>query len=475
MPVPQVVIVGRPNVGKSSLLNWQAGRLVSVVEPTAGVTRDRVTCLLQAADRYFELVDTGGMGVEDPDQLTEDVERQIEIAIAEAALLLFVVDGAEGVTPLDRQVAERLRKTSLPKVLVVNKCDSARTDDEVHVFLPLAPDAPLVQTSVKANRGRKELLQQILEQLPQPGEDESVRGAELAAEPELRLAIVGRRNVGKSTFINALAQTERMIVSEVPGTTRDMVDVRFELDGKSFVAIDTPGVRKKKSLANDIEFYGLVRAQKSIRRADVVLMFFDSQETISRVDLQLIDDIVEQAKPCVFVVNKWDLGLAADMTTEKWAGYLERTLRMLKHVPVAFITAKDSRNVKQLINLAQSMFKQSRTRVSTPRLNKVIERALEKNPPPSVKGKRPKMFYAVQIATQPPTIVIKCNSPKLFDDGWRRYLLSILRESLPFHEVPIRLYFRGREDRESPEDRKTVRRRPGAATPARKRPRKAAE
>jgi GTP-binding protein len=268
----------------------------------------------------------------------------------------------------------------------------------------------------------------------------------------MRLAIVGRRNVGKSTFINSLAKTERMIVSEVPGTTRDMVDVRFELDGKSFIAIDTPGVRKRKSLANDIEYYGLVRAQKSIRRADVVLMFFDATETISRVDLKLVDDIAEQGKPCIFVVNKWDLGLEKDMTTEKWGKYLANTLKTLRYVPVALITARDSRNVKQLINLAQTIFKQARLRVSTPRLNKALKRAMDANPPSSKKGKRLKIFYATQISTEPPTIVVKTNDPTLLDEGWKRYLLTALREELPFKEVPIRLYFRGRSERDDDAD-----------------------
>jgi GTPase len=468
MSVPKVVIVGRPNVGKSSLLNWLAGRLVSVVEPTAGVTRDRVTYLMHEGERYFELVDTGGMGVEDVDNLTADVERQIDIGLTEAALIVFVVDGTEGVSPLDKLVASRLRKHEMPKLLVVNKCDSTRTDAEVHQFIGLAPDAELVQTSVKANRGRSDLVEAIVEHLPVGGEAESSSGEAQAAEPEMRVAIVGRRNVGKSTFINALAQTERMIVSEIAGTTRDMVDVRFEFDGKSFIAIDTPGVRKRKSLANDIEYYGLVRAQKSIRRADVVLMFFDATETISRVDLQLVDDINEQGRPCIFVVNKWDLALEKEMTAEKWGKYLANAFSMLKHVPVALVTAKDSRNIKQLINLAQSIFKQSRRRIGTPRLNRVLQRAIEENPPTSKKGKRLKLFYATQIGTQPPTIIVKVNDPTLLEEGWKRYLLSVIREDLPLKEVPIRLYFRGRTNKDDDpvgEEKDTLKKRkptPGA-------------
>ena len=444
MSIPKVAIVGRPNVGKSSILNWQAGKLVSVVDPTAGVTRDRVDYLMHHGDRYFQLVDTGGIGIVDADDLSADVEQQIQFGIDEADLILFVVDGMAGLTPLDKEVAERLRRVDLPKLIVVNKCDSTKTDLEMYEFIGLA-DAPMLQTSVKGNRNRRELLESILELLPDAAVDEAEAGADQASDPELKLAIVGRRNVGKSTFINALAETERMIVSEVAGTTRDSVDVRFELDGKVFVAIDTPGVRKRKSLANDIEYYGLVRAQKSIRRASVVLMFFDASERISRVDKQLVDEVQKQSKPCIFVVNKWDLGLDAEMTSEKWAEYLFVNFPMQRHVPVAFVTAKDGRNIKQLINLCQAIYKQSRTRVSTGALNRVVEAAYRANPPRYQKNRRPKIFYATQVATEPPTIVLKCNEPKLFDNNWKRYLLGYMREELPFKEVPIRLYLRGRD------------------------------
>jgi GTP-binding protein len=459
MSVPSVVIVGRPNVGKSSLLNWLAGKLVSVVDPTAGVTRDRVTYLANVGDRYFELVDTGGMGIEDVDQLTEDIEHQIDVAIEGADLVLFVVDGQTGPTPLDREVAARLRPLPVPKLLVVNKCDSPKLDDELPQFFGLlggmsgsvelpngeTDGGSVIATSVKGGRHRQELIQAILDHLPQERDGEREEGESLAALPELKLAVVGRRNVGKSTFINALAETDRMIVSEVPGTTRDSVDVRFELDGKSFVAIDTPGVRKRKSLASDIEYYGLVRAQRSIRRADVVLMLFGAEETISRVDLQLVDDIAQHCKPCIFVVNKWDLGLVAGMTAEKWSNYLFKTFPALRHVPVAFITAQDGRNIKKLINLAQSIFKQSRMRVSTGVLNRVVRAAVDAHPPPVRRNRLPRIYFATQVAVEPPTIVLKCNDPRLFDGHWKRYLLGVLREQLPFREVPIRLYLRGKE------------------------------
>ncbi|GAB4144306.1 MAG: ribosome biogenesis GTPase Der [Planctomycetaceae bacterium] len=450
MSVPKVAIVGRPNVGKSSLMNWLARKRVAVVDPTAGVTRDRVTYLMHAGERYYELVDTGGMGIVDVDDLSDQIEEQIRIGIEEADLILFVVDAQTGITPLDLEVSQRLRSVECPKILVINKCDSERLEAGTGEFHRLAVE-PMILTSVKGNRNRRGLEAIILEHLPEPQDDEQNEGAELAAEPEMKLAIVGRRNVGKSTFINQLAETERVIVSEIAGTTRDSVDVRFTMDDRSFIAIDTPGVRKRKSLANDIEYYGLVRAKRSIRRADVVLMFFDATQTISKVDKQLVDEIHSHQKPCIFVVNKWDLGQEAEMTNEKWGDYLLKTFGTMRHVPVAFLTAKEGRNIKPVINLAQTIFKQSRIRVPTPELNDLVRAAVMNNPPPYRRNRRPKIFFATQVGIEPPTIVLKCNDPRLFDESWKRYLLGVFREELPFHEVPIRLYFRSRGRDESDE------------------------
>jgi GTP-binding protein len=442
MSVPKVAIVGRPNVGKSSIMNWLAHKRVSVVDPMAGVTRDRVTYLMHVHDRYFELVDTGGIGIVDVGDLSEEIDTQIRIGIEEADLILFVVDGAGGITSLDEEVARRLRKLDKPKILVVNKCDSPKLDRETAEYFKLS-DSPMVAVSVKGNRNQDDLLKAVLENLPEPDETEAEQGEDLEDEPELKLAIVGRRNVGKSTFINQLAETERVIVSEIAGTTRDSIDVRFQMDGKSFVAIDTPGVRKRKSLANTVEWYGLVRAKRSIRRANVTLMFFDCLETISRVDKQLASEVHDECKPCIFVVNKWDL--AGDAEIEKWANYLFKNFAHMRHVPVAVITAKTGRNVKKLINLAQSIYKQARTRVPTGELNRVVRAAIKNWPPPNRMNRTPRILFATQVATEPPTIVIKCNVAELFDEDYKRYLLGVFREQLPFKEVPIKLYFRSKD------------------------------
>ncbi len=411
----------------------------------AGVTRDRVTYLIHEKNRYLELIDTGGIGIVDRDDLSGDIDRQIDIAIMQAELILFVVDGNAGINPLDRVVADRLRKIDCPKILVVNKCDSPKLDFEATSFLRLI-DLPLVTTSIPGNRNRELLIEQIMELLPEERPDEKEMGAAASAKPELKIALVGRRNVGKSTLLNSLAQTDRMIVSEIAGTTRDSVDVRFELDGKSFVAIDTPGVRKQKSLANDVEYYGLTRSQRSIRRADIVLVLLDATQTISQVDKHLISDIEAAGKPCIFVANKWDLAKENGMEMASWGDYLARTFRTLSYVPVACITAKDGRNVKKLINLAQSMFKQCSTRVSTGRLNRVLKDALTRYAPPSKGKKRPKIYYASQVGIEPPTLVMKCNDAQLIDETWRRYLVGVLREELPFHEVPIKVYWRSKGD-----------------------------
>jgi GTP-binding protein len=235
-----------------------------------------------------------------------------------------------------------------------------------------------------------------------------------------------------------------MIVSEVPGTTRDSVDVRFELDGKSFVAIDTPGLKRKTAIASDLEFYSLHRAQRSIRRADVVLLFFDASEQISRVEKQLANYIADQYKPCIFVVNKWDL-LVGTMPTDKWVRYLRDTYRTMWYVPIAFVTGQTGKNVKALLNHAQMLHKQSCERIGTAELNAVIHAAVERNPPPTDKGRQAKIFFATQVGVQPPTLVLFCNRPASFDATYRRYLLNIIRDELPFSEVPIKLYLRKRD------------------------------
>jgi GTPase len=437
MGVPQIAIVGRPNVGKSSIFNWLAGRRLAIVDPTAGVTRDRVTHLIEVGDRYAELVDTGGMGIKDADNLTELVEEQIQTAVESASVILFVVDTREGVVPLDQDVAKRLRYVTPPVILVANKTDHEGLGTQADEFYRFG--RKLIRVSAKENRGKQELLDEIYSRLPEPAPDQAP-----PRDTEMKVAIVGRRNTGKSTLVNTLAKAERMIVSRIPGTTRDSVDVRFELDGKVFTAIDTPGFRRGKSIGTDVDFYSTHRAQRSIRRADVSLLFFDASQRISKVDKQLCDYIAQQYKPCMFVVNKWDL-MADSMPTEKWVTYMRDTFRSMWYVPIAFITGQSGKNVKAMLNHAQMLYKQSLSRVSTSRLNKLLCAALENNPPPDYQGRRSRIYYATQVAVQPPTIVLFCSAPRGLTAQYQRYLLSAFREKLEFGEVPVKLYLRKRE------------------------------
>lgn len=443
MSFPVVAIVGRPNVGKSSLFNWLVGKRVSIVDPTAGVTRDRVTSIVQAGDRYFDLIDTGGIGIVDRDDLTDDVERQIQIAIDQADVVLFVVDARSGVVALDEVVAERLRVLRKPVILVANKCDDAHFDLHASDFHRLGYQ-PLVAVSAEQRRGKTELFEQILVRLPEKRDEIAPK------QPALEIAIVGRRNVGKSTFINSLAEAERVIVSEVPGTTRDSIDVRFERDGKTFVAIDTAGVRHKSSIADDIEFYSMARAERSIRRAGAVLHFFDCRLRISKVDKQLTDYILTHHKPAIFVMNKWDL-VKTKTSTEVFGEYVRKVFPMLDFVPIVFITAKSGKNVYKLLNLAQQLAKQANKRVGTGELNRVLDLAIKQQPPPSRMNRHPKILYATQIGVSPPHIVLFTNGPELFDESYRRYLMKHFRDHLPYGEVPINLEFRNRHKADRPD------------------------
>ncbi len=444
MPVPQVVIIGRPNVGKSSLLNWLAGLRLAIVEDRPGVTRDRVDYLMSHEERFFDLVDTGGMGNHDEDNLTQHVEDQIQIAIGSASIILFIVDARAGIVPFDEEVAQKLRNLDVPIICIANKADTKKLEDQTTDFYRLGR-GQVLPVSTTQNRNRARLLNMILERLPPPDEDNETAAD---AEPEMKVAVVGRRNVGKSTFSNTVAQAERMIVSEVPGTTRDSVDIRFELDGKAFVTIDTPGIRRPSSRKSSLDFFGTHRAQRSIRRADVVFLFLDATQRISKVDKQLCDYISQQYKPCVLVVNKWDL-LAKTMPTEKWVRYLHDNFRTMRYAPIAFITGQTGKNVKALLNHGQMLFKQSRLRIPTGQLNRLLRNAIRNSPPPMYKNRRPKIYYGTQVGIQPPTLVLFCNDPQAISKPYQRYLLGAVRDQLNFEEVPIKLYLRKRQQNDS--------------------------
>ena len=381
------------------------------------------------------------LGVEDCDNLTPQVEQQISAAIDEADVLVFVVDVRTGIVPLDEEVAKRLRYVNKPVVLVANKCDTENLDAQAGEFYRLGKGR-LVCVSTSHNRNQDELLWQLARRLPEPD------GEGPPPEAEMKIAVVGKRNVGKSTFVNTLALAERVIVSEVPGTTRDSVDVRFERDGRAFVAIDTAGVRRAKSMTESHDFYSAARSQRSVRRADVVMLFLDPTTRISQVDQKLAAYVCDQYKPCLFVVNKWDTMIP--MPTGKFANYVYDCFRGMPFVPTVFITATAGKNVQALLDLSQNLFKQANTRVGTGVVNRLIRDVVAAQPPPRWRNRAVKILYGTQVAVAPPTLVLFCNHPAGFTLPYRRYLLGQFRQRLPFREVPIKLYLRKRGEKDVP-------------------------
>lgn len=433
MFLPIVAIIGRPNVGKSSLLNCLARKRISIVDPTSGVTRDRISIEIEHEGRLFELIDTGGLGLKDDVELAHEIEVQIEIALQKANLIIFVVDVRKGITPLDVDVTERLRKIKKPLLLVVNKCDTPKFELQAGEFYKLGLGEPLTISALERH-GRSNLLDKIVATLPEISEKQKT------LKPLMKIAIVGKRNAGKSTLINTLANEERVIVSEIAGTTRDSVDVRFEIEGKPFVAIDTAGIRKKKQIQGSIEFYGMSRVERSIRRADVVLLLIDAPRKISQVDKKIGDFIKTQFKPCILVINKWDLAEGAEV--DQFTDYIQSRLPGLYFAPLSFISALNGENVIETIELAQEIFQQAHTRVSTSEVNKVLEHAFALHHPRKRKNKIAKMYYATQVSVCPPTFVLFVNHKSLFNADYERYLSNQLRKDLPFHEIPLRFYFR---------------------------------
>jgi GTP-binding protein len=447
--LPRVAIVGRPNVGKSTLANRMCGSRVSIVEPTAGVTRDRVAVpahlRTNAGDRWIEVVDTGGIGIVDRDDLGGEVEKQVAQALSTADVVLWLVDVRDGITPLDQEVSRRLRGIKLPVLLVVNKTEGQKFAWDVDQFRQFGAKEGPFAISAQNGEGLEPLYDRIVELLPPFSGEEDVR-----AEPSMKLAVVGQRNSGKSTLINALAREERMIVSEIPGTTRDAVDVIFERDGATFVAIDTAGVRKKKSHADAIEFYSDARSHKSIRRADVVILLFDVTRKLSGIDKTLARYVVDHYKPVILGANKWDL--VKDLTPEDFRAYIGSELPALSYAPISFLSAKEGKGVESTWKLALELFEQSKMRVSTGELNRVIEKALQSRSPSSG-GHAVRVRYATQAETSPPTFVLFVNDKNHFNKDYIRYLSNRLREELPFKEIPVRIVLRDKASAESEGER----------------------
>ncbi|UCG47557.1 MAG: ribosome biogenesis GTPase Der [Phycisphaerales bacterium] len=440
MALPVVAIIGRPNVGKSSLLNALAGRRISIVEPTAGVTRDRISTIIEKHDRYFELIDTGGYGIVDSDKLGSHIEQQIHRAIESANLAVFMVDIRDGLVTLDKTIAALLHKSGLEVIPVANKADNAKLFAGAADFSALG-FGEFLPISAQNNLNKAVLLDRIFERLAHLKSDKP-------AEPAMKIAIVGKRNAGKSTLVNAMVGSERVIVSEAPGTTRDAVDVRFEKDGKTIVIIDTAGVRKKSKINDSIEFYSYVRATASVRRADVVLLLIDAAVPVSQVDKKLAKFIAEEYRSCIIIVNKWDLAKHA-ASTDDYGEYLTKCLPGLRHAPIAFTTATQAKNVQSVLDLAAEIFKQATTWIPTAQLNKAFEEIKAAKGAAKRKASWPKIYYATQIAVNPVTILTFVNNPRLFEENYRRFITNRLKSMLPIDEAPIRLLVRSRRDRKA--------------------------
>jgi GTP-binding protein len=426
-----VAIVGRPNVGKSTLLNALSGSRISIVEPTPGVTRDRVGVLCTLADRTVELVDTGGVGIVDATGLERDVESQVAVAVGQADVILFVLDAREGRTPLDDRVAGMLRRAAARVIPIANKAESERVTWNVAELEALGFGSPRL-ISAQERTGLEDLEADIAARLPA-----GPTTPRTLPPPEMKLAVVGRVNAGKSSLVNALLRQERMIVSSVPGTTRETVDIRFEKDGKAFVVIDTAGIRKERSIQGGVEFYAQRRAERAMRRADVTALVLDATQDIGRLDRQIAGYAVEQAHPLLIVVNKWDLR-PPDLTTGVFGRYVRATLAGTAFAPIVFTTATKGRNVDIVIDVARGLFRQASTRVTTADLNEALR-------PRPRHGKIGHVYYGTQVSTHPPTFVLFVNDPNLFDASYRRYLENRFREVLPLKEVPMHIYFKARE------------------------------
>ncbi len=438
MQLPVIAIVGRPNVGKSTLFNALVGRLVSVVDPTEGVTRDRVTVPMVHGGRAFEIVDTGGIGIVDAQDLSALVERQIRFALDCAAVVVFVVDAKAGITSLDETVARELHALAKPVVFAANKAESLKLRRSLGEFETLGFGTP-IGLSARNAENTTVVLDRAVALLPADGPTE-------IPQVQLEVAIVGRRNAGKSTLVNALAGEERMIVSEKPGTTRDAVDVSIRRGADTWTLIDTAGVTSHAHDGRDpIQWYSEHRAYRSVRRADVTILLLDAMKEIGGLEKRLAREIEESGKPCVLVANKWDLAQERGSRTGKFVEYFRHVLPGVERAPIAFVSAKTRLNLQRMLDVCRDLHAQAGRKLTTGELNRFVQIAIEQRAPSIKSSRRARIYYATQVGVHPPTIALFVNDPDLFDPAFRRYLEHRFRDTFDFPEVPIRLDFRRRE------------------------------
>lgn len=433
MANPLVAIVGRPNVGKSTLFNKIAGRRLSITENRPGVTRDRLYADAVWRGKRFTVVDTGGIELKSEDTMWREILRQADLAIEMAQVIILLMDGKEELSSSDYEVAEKLRRSRKPVLLAVNKIDNF-SPDKLFDFYALGLGDPF-PVSAEHSQGIGDLLDAAVEQFPQ-GEDEE--------EERLKVALVGKPNAGKSSLTNRLLGFERTIVTDIAGTTRDAIDTPFEFEGEKYTLIDTAGIRRKKNVTDDVEYYSVVRALDAVRRADVCLLVVDSGEGLTEQDVKIIGYVHEQGKPSVIVMNKWDLVEKDARTVNCFEEKLKEDLKFMDYYKSVYVSAKTGQRTEKLLRLAREVYAHANFRVTTGTLNDLILDAVRANEPASYNGRRLKVYFATQPSVCPPTFVLSCNDAQLMHFSYKRYLENVLRRAFDFSGTPVRILARTR-------------------------------
>ncbi len=438
MGKPVVAVVGRPNVGKSTFFNYLAGSRISIVEDTPGVTRDRIYTEIEWRSTKFTLIDTGGIEPYSEDIIMQQMKRQAEIAIETADVIVFMVDGKDGMTATDKEVATMLRKSQKPVVLCVNKVDRiGEPPPDVYEFYNLGMGDMQIISSVHG-LGMGDLLDAIFEHFPEDTDTEE-------DEDVIKVAVVGKPNAGKSSLINSILGENRVIVSNIPGTTRDAIDTHVEMDGQKYTFIDTAGIRKRSKINETIEKYSTIRSWTAIERADVCIIMIDAEDGVTEQDTKIAGYAHQQGKASIIVVNKWDLIEKQTGTLEEYRKVVHEKLGFMTYAPVLFISAKTGQRVNKIYELIKFVADQAAFRISTGMLNDLVNEAVAMVQPPSDKGKRLKIYYMTQVGIKPPAFVIFVNDLDLFHYSYERYLENQLRKNFGFEGTPIRFIHRQRE------------------------------
>lgn len=436
---PLVAIVGRPNVGKSTLFNKIAGKRIAIVEDTPGVTRDRIYADAEWLNYKFTLIDTGGIEPESENIIAKQMRRQAELAIETAHVIVFIVDGRAGLTAADEEVADMLRRCKKPIVLVVNKVDHPKFEDSAYDFYSLGIGTPIT-ISAEQGLGIGDMLDEVVAGFDAIEDDSD--------DTSIGIAVVGKPNVGKSSLVNALLGQERTIVSNIPGTTRDAIDSPFEWNNHDYVLIDTAGIRRKRSIEDEtIERYSVIRSLAAIRRCDIALIVVDAEKGLSEQDVRIAGYVHEEGKASVLIVNKWDLIEKDTYTVEEFKKKILVDLAFMNYVSMIFISVKTGQRVNKVMEIADFAYQQNTMRISTGKLNDVINEAVTMNEPPVSNGRRLKVYYSTQVSIKPPTFVIFVNEPDIMHFSYRRYLENYIRKSFSLNATPIHLIIRKRGEK----------------------------